>query len=135
MLDDVAAEFPCVNENFLGRPTQYGYAGKMAKSLLSLFDGVIKYDFNNGKSQTHEYGQGRYGGEAVFVPRPHGTAEDEGWLVTYVYDTAEDSSELVVVNAQDVNSEPVARVLIPQRVPYGFHGTWVSEEQLNFGRI
>lgn len=134
-LDDVAAEFPRVNENLLGRPTQYGYASKMAKSPLPLFDGVIKYDFKNGKSQTHEYGNGRYGGEAVFVPRPGATAEDDGWLVTYVYDTAADSSELVIVNAQDVNSQPVARVLIPQRVPYGFHGTWVSEEQLNFERI
>ncbi|HEY9804665.1 MAG TPA: carotenoid oxygenase family protein [Leptolyngbyaceae cyanobacterium] len=134
-LDDVAAEFPRVNENHLGRPTQYGYAGKTAKSLLPLFDGVIKYDFNNGKSQTHEYGKGCYGGEAVFVPRPDGTAEDDGWLVTYIYDNSEDSSELVVVNAQDVNSQPVARVLIPQRVPYGFHGTWVSEEQLNLKQI
>jgi len=103
--------------------------------LSTLFDGIIKYDFNNGKSQTHEYGKGRYGGEAVFVPRPHGKAEDDGWLLSYVYDTTEDSSELVVVNAQDVNSQPVARVLIPQRVPYGFHGTWVSQEQLNFGGI
>ncbi|BCL36974.1 carotenoid cleavage dioxygenase [Nostoc sp. MS1] len=135
MLDDVAAEFPRVNENLLGRKTQYGYAGKAAKSLLPLFDGVIKCDFNNGKSQTHEYGRERYGGEPVFVPRPHTTAEDDGWLLTYVHDTAEDTSELVVVNAQDVNNEPVARVLIPQRVPYGFHSTWVSEEQLNFGRI
>jgi carotenoid cleavage dioxygenase len=134
-LDDVAAEFPRVNENLLGRPTQYGYAGKMAKSLLPLFDGVIKYDFNNGKSQTHEYGKGRYGGEAVFVPRLGATAEDDGWLVTYVYDTGEDSSELVILNAHDVNNQPVARVLIPQRVPYGFHATWVSEEQFNFGRI
>jgi carotenoid cleavage dioxygenase len=135
MLDDVAAEFPRVNENLLGRSTQYGYAAKLAKTPSPLFDGVIKYDFNNGKSQTHEYGKGRYGGETVFVPRPNATAEDDGWLLTYVYDTTEDSSELVVVNAQDVNSEPVARVLIPQRVPYGFHGTWVSEAQLNFKRI
>ncbi|BAZ40464.1 hypothetical protein NIES4101_64250 [Calothrix sp. NIES-4101] len=131
MLDDVPAEFPRVNENFLGRKTRYGYAGKMAQGSMPLFDGLIKYDNDNGKSQTHEFGQGRYGGESVFVPFPNATSEDEGWLITFVYDSQEDTSELVVVNAQDVNAEPVARVLIPQRVPYGFHGAWVSEEQLS----
>jgi carotenoid cleavage dioxygenase-like enzyme len=124
MLDDVPIEFPRVNENFLGRQTRYGYASKMG-------EGLIQYDFSNGKSQTHEFGKGRYGGEAIFVPSPNATSEDEGWLITFVYDTREDTSELVVVNAQDVNAEPVARVLIPQRVPYGFHGAWVSEEQLS----
>lgn len=124
MLDDVPTEFPRVNENFLGRQTRYGYALKME-------EGLIKYDLSNGKSQTHEFGRGRYGGEAVFAPRPDATSEDEGWLITFVHDTKEDTSELVVVNAQDVNAEPVARVLIPQRVPYGFHGAWVSEEQLS----
>jgi carotenoid cleavage dioxygenase len=130
MLDDIPAEFPRVNENFLGRQTRYGYAGKMGQGSMPLFEGLIKYDHHNGKSQTHEFGRKRYGGEAVFVPRPSATSEDEGWLVTFVHDTNEDISELVVVNAQDVNAEPVARVLIPQRVPYGFHGAWVSEEQL-----
>ncbi len=123
MLDDVPTEFPRVNENFLGRPTRYGYANKIG-------EGLIKYDFSNGKSQTHNFGRGRDGGEAVFAPSPDATSEDEGWLITFVHDTREDISELVVVNAQDVNAEPVARVLIPQRVPYGFHGAWVSEEQL-----
>lgn len=130
MLDDVASEFPRVNENLLGQKTRYGYTGRMAKSSLPLFDGLIKYDLSSGKSETHEFGQGCYGGEAVFVPRPSATAEDDGWLVTFVYDTGEETSELVVVNAQDITGEPVARVLIPQRVPYGFHGAWVSEEQL-----
>jgi carotenoid cleavage dioxygenase-like enzyme len=124
MLDDVPTEFPRVNENFLGRQTRYGYALKMG-------EGLIKYDFSNGKSQTHDFGRDRYGGEAVFVPFPNGTSEDEGWLITFVYDSQEDTSELVIVNAQDVNAKPVARVLIPQRVPYGFHGAWVSEEQLS----
>ncbi len=131
MLNDIPAEFPRVNENFLGRQTRYGYAGKMAQGSMPLFDGLIKYDHHNGKSETHEFGQGRYGGEAVFVPFPNATSEDEGWLITFVHDTREDTSELVVVNAQDMTGEPVARVLIPQRVPYGFHAAWISEEQLS----
>lgn len=123
--------FPRVNENLLGRKTRYGYVGKMAPTPLPLFDGSIEYDLHAGYSQTYEYGKGRYGGEAVFVPRPDATVEDDGWLVTYVYDTDAETSELLVLNAQDLSGEPVARVLIPQRVPYGFHGTWVSQQQLD----
>ncbi|MBW4645652.1 MAG: carotenoid oxygenase family protein [Goleter apudmare HA4340-LM2] len=129
-LDDVAGEFPRINENFLGQKTRYGYIGKAAPTPLPLFDGVIKYDLSNGTSQTHEFGKGRYGGEAVFAPRPGATDEDDGWLITFVRDEGAGTSELVVLNAQDVTSTPVARVLIPQRVPYGFHGAWIAEEQL-----
>jgi carotenoid cleavage dioxygenase-like enzyme len=131
MLDDVPSEFPRVNENFLGRKTRYGYAGKMARDSMPLFDGAIKYDLNNGKSQIHEFGKGYYGGEAVFAPNPNGKDEDDGWLITFVYNSSQEASELVVINAKDVTSEPVARVLIPQHVPYGFHGAWISEAQLN----
>ncbi len=125
MLDDVPAEFPRVNERFLGRKTRYGYAAKMTKSSVPLMDGLIKYDFSSGKSQTHQFGAGCYGGEAVFVPRPGATDEDDGWLMTFVYDAGKETSELVIVNAQDLSNTPVARVLIPQRVPFGFHGTWI----------
>ena len=130
-LDDVASEFPRVNENFLGRKTQYGYAGRMTRDPMPLFDGVIKYDLNNSNSQVHQFEPGCYGGEAVFAPNPNAQNEDEGWLITFIYNSQEETSELVVIDAQDVTSEPVARVLIPQRVPYGFHGTWISEAQLN----
>ncbi|MFM6751447.1 MAG: carotenoid oxygenase family protein [Dolichospermum sp.] len=125
-LDDVPGEFPSVNENLLGRKTQYGYLGKIVSGQNPLFDGVIKYDFENGTSQTHEFGKNRYGGESVFVPSPNATAEDQGWLVTFVYDENSQRSELLVINAEDMTSEPIARVIIPQRVPYGFHGTWIS---------
>ncbi|MBD2663708.1 retinal pigment epithelial membrane protein [Richelia sinica FACHB-800] len=129
-LDEIPGEFPRVNENWVGRKNQYGYVGKMANSPVPLFEGVIKYDFNNGKSQTYEFGQGRYGGETVFAPRLGAKIEDDGWLVTFVFDENTQTSELVVINAQDVTSEPVARVIIPHRVPYGFHGAWVTQRQL-----
>jgi carotenoid cleavage dioxygenase len=110
----------------LGRKNCYGYIAKSSDSSLPLFSGLIKYHLSQSESQTHEFGEGRYGGEAVFVPRPGATIEDDGWLVTFVYDQKSQTSELIVLNAQDVTSQPVARVLIPQRVPYGFHGTWIS---------
>jgi len=125
-LDDVPGEFPRINENLGGRKTQYGYVAKQALGPVPLFEGVIKYDFHSGKSQTHKYGQGRYGGEVVFAPRPGGTAEDDGWLVTFVHDEGTGTSELLLLDAQQVTDEPVAQVLIPQRVPYGFHGAWLG---------
>ena len=131
-IDSVASDFPRINENFLGRHTRYGYAGRMTEGSMPLFDGVIKYDLNTNKSQTHEFESGCYGGEAVFAPRPDGKDEDDGWLITFVHNSQEETSELVVIDAQNVTSEPVARVLIPQRVPYGFHCAWIGEAQLNF---
>lgn len=125
-LDDIPGEFPRVNEQYLGRATRYGYIGRAAKSPMPLFDGLIKYDFVKGNSQTHEFGRRRYGGEAVFAPRKGATDEDDGWLITFIYDEEKEVSELVVVSGKDIATEPVARIKIPQRVPYGFHGTWID---------
>jgi carotenoid cleavage dioxygenase len=128
-LDDRVSDFPRVNEQRLGRPTRYGYTAKFAASLVPLFDGLIKYDFSSDSSQIHEFGAGHYGGKAVFVPHPAATAEDDGWVITFVYDEATGTSELMMINAQDVTTSPVARVIMPQRVAYGFHSTWVCEQQ------
>jgi carotenoid cleavage dioxygenase-like enzyme len=78
-----------------------------------------------GKKESHDLGAGRFGGEGVFVPRVGGTSEDDGWLLNFVYDKAENKSELVIIAGQDFRSKPVARVLLTVRVPYGFHGAWV----------
>jgi carotenoid cleavage dioxygenase-like enzyme len=132
-LDDVASDFPRVHDGLVGRRTRFGYTARLARAepeSAPVFDAIVKYDLRSGRSETHEHGRGRFGGEAVFVPRPEATDEDDGWLLTFVYDTREGTSELVVADARDVTAAPVARVLIPQRVPYGFHGAWVGEERL-----
>ena len=52
-------------------------------------------------------------------------AEDDGWVMSLVYDRTTERSDLVVLDAQDFAGEPVATVHLPTRVPYGFHGNWV----------
>jgi carotenoid cleavage dioxygenase-like enzyme len=61
------------------------------------------------------------------VPASPAAGEDEGWLITFVYDAARDGSDLVIVDAADVTGKPVATIALPQRVPFGFHGSWVPD--------
>jgi carotenoid cleavage dioxygenase len=121
-IDDIACDFPRVNDNHLGRPTRFGY------TMAIDFQTLAKFDFEKGKRITHHHGQGRLGGEAIFVPRPGSTDEDDGWLLTYVFDSSTQKSELVVLHAQAFDADPIARILLPARVPFGFHGAWIPRE-------
>jgi carotenoid cleavage dioxygenase len=67
----------------------------------------------------------------VFVPAAGADpATDDGWVMTYVHDENSGRSEFVVLDASRFEAAPVARVALPQRVPYGFHGSWISDEAL-----
>ncbi|KAG0244874.1 carotenoid oxygenase [Mortierella sp. GBAus27b] len=95
----------------------------------------------------HIYGPHMYGGEALFVPnlpQKNGQVldEDDGHLLVYVYDERQmenglaksntQVTELWIFDAKKIaqNCEPVAKVKIPRRVPYGFHGLLVTSEQI-----
>ncbi|MGZ4683611.1 MAG: carotenoid oxygenase family protein, partial [Acidimicrobiales bacterium] len=125
-LDDRPGDFPRINMATSGTTNRYGYIahGPWDTDLVH-FDAVVKHDLEAGTTQTHHYGAGTEAGEAVFAPDPDGTAEDDGWLINFVFDRATETSELVIVDARDVEGEPVARVHMPRRVPFGFHGNWM----------
>jgi carotenoid cleavage dioxygenase len=121
-LDDRSCEFPRIPDGLTGRRTRYGYCGRSGGEM---FDGYLKYDLERQTSTVHLHGGRRMGGEGVFLPRPGAVQEDDGWLLTFVYDPDQDRSELTIVDARDLSAAPLARILLPVRVPYGFHGTWV----------
>ncbi len=133
-------ELPTIDNRRAGRAVRYVYAATIpevpgfvdAEGDLErpCFDGIVKYDLATGEETTFAYGARRFGGEPVFAPRPGGTGEDDGWLLTFVHDEGADRSELVVLDARQVASGPVARLLLPRRVPYGFHGIWVTADQI-----
>ncbi|MBD0370527.1 MAG: carotenoid oxygenase family protein [Pyrinomonadaceae bacterium] len=124
-LDDVPTEFPRINEGLVGSRTRYGYTLNINEP-----NELLKYDFEKGRHARHGHGKMRIGGEAIFAPRPNARAEDDGWLLTYVHDEENGISELIVIEAQDFSAPPLARVRIPARVPYGFHGAWIPGEML-----
>ena len=130
VLDDTLAEFPRMDNRLLGRRSRYSYHGHMAPADTMLFDGVVKYDTDSGRSWTRRYPEGWYGGETVFAPRLGSRGEDDGYLLTFVVEEATGASELWVMDAGRPEGEPAARITIPQRVPTGYHTWWVGADDL-----
>ena len=47
-----------------------------------------------------------------------------------VYDQSTETSDLVILDATAPGTDPVASIHLPQRVPFGFHGSWVDDSAL-----
>jgi carotenoid cleavage dioxygenase len=131
-LDDQNAEMPSIHPSRVGRRARFVFASRFRTDVrLPLADGLLKYDLEKGcSSQLHSFGANRNGGEGVFVPRPGSVDEDDGWVLAFVHDETEGQSELIVCDARHFSGPPVARVLLPQRVPYGLHGLWLGGADL-----
>ena len=128
VLDDQQIEFPRHDERRLGSAYRYGYAAEFAYEHPELhFGAILKYDLEKGTREKFDLGPETQAMEPVFVPRSVAAAEDEGWLLSLLYNPAEDTSSLVVLAADDPKAGPLARVQLPQRVPFGFHGNWVPD--------
>jgi carotenoid cleavage dioxygenase len=92
------------------------------------FNGVMQYDYRLGTSAHYTYGPTQVSGEHIFAADPDGTAENDGWLMTFVTDAETDASELAIIDARDVSAGPVARIQMEARVPIGFHANWFASE-------
>ena len=92
---------------------------------MPLFTAIRRYDLERGTTETRTFGVGNGVGEPLFVPRSPDAAEDDGYVLALTYDAARDTSDFYVLDARDIAGEPIARVVLPHRVPYGFHGNWV----------
>ncbi len=126
-LSAVYCDFTRVNDLHACHPTRYVYAAAFNPERPFSFDGVMKFDNETQTTTTFHYGANRFGGEAVFAPKVGAKTEDDGYLVCFVQDEAAQQSECLILDAQDLAAGPVATIMVPYRVPYGFHATWVGD--------
>ena len=128
-VDDRPAEFPRVADSHVGLPHRYGYMMAIPDNPtyddpMSQSGSILKYDRHTGARTELALGRGCLPGESVFVPADGATGEDDGYLMTFVYDAESDSSRFVVIDAATMDDTPVASIELP-RIPFGFHGNWI----------
>ena len=127
VLDTTPQEFPRIDERRFGQPYRYAYTVSVPPDGNPQLTGatrLYKHDLETGGCQVHDFGDGHIPGEFIFIPASPEAAEDEGWLMGLVIDTAADTTALVILDARAFEGPPLATVHLPHRIPPGFHGNW-----------
>jgi carotenoid cleavage dioxygenase len=124
--DDLGGDFARINDDYDGIRSRYHYMSAVvnADRRMGDFDTIVRYDDATGERQVWTAGATGHVGESVFAPDPAGTGEDDGWIINAIYDDATDRTEVCVLDAHDVAAGPIARIHLPQRMPFGFHANW-----------
>jgi carotenoid cleavage dioxygenase-like enzyme len=135
-IDDLLnSEFPVINGDYQGRKNRFTYnilfpyGGKEEPR----FPGLVKYDISTGGFVAFSAGANYFYNEPGFAPRDHAQSEDDGYLVTLAWNPLEAQSEIQIFDAKGgrMADGPVARIILPRRVPNGFHASFVSQTVLN----
>lgn len=119
-VSELVGDLPRINDAVLGAPNRYGYFTSMKTDLA-------RHDYETGCTQLIK-GAGELAApsEPVFVPRPGGVAEDDGYLLSLWWNPVTRLTDVLIHDAADPSSQPLARVKLPARVPAGFHGNWAD---------
>jgi all-trans-8'-apo-beta-carotenal 15,15'-oxygenase len=127
MLESRCCEFPAVHPDKVGRSYRYLYLGAAHDATGNApLQAILKIDWQTGERQLHSFAPKGYISEPIFVPRSDPKADDEGWVLTLVYDSSRHRSDVIILDGQDLNKAPVARVHLKHHIPYGLHGSWTS---------
>jgi carotenoid cleavage dioxygenase-like enzyme len=98
-------------------------AAAAGKFVDRLPDAVAKVEVETGRASLWLSGGGVVS-EPIFVPRPGGAAEDDGWVLALVYDPTADASNMTVLDGRDLSAEPLARAWFDHYVPGTYHGAF-----------
>ncbi|MBQ9053037.1 carotenoid oxygenase family protein [Rhodococcus sp. (in: high G+C Gram-positive bacteria)] len=127
VLSDLKGEFPAIDNRYAGKPYTTGFYSAYQNDEWiegAFHDTIVQLDLKTGNRREYHPGGGQYFLETVFVPRNEDAAEADGWLLTLSYSTDRNLSDFLVFDTTDITQGPIARVELPTRVPYGFHGSW-----------
>ncbi|CAI9093527.1 OLC1v1029039C1 [Oldenlandia corymbosa var. corymbosa] len=141
--DDFSMDFPFINEGFTGVKNKYGYTQVIDSTAsstagISKYGGLAKLHLDEREARVpygkqtsveveyHKLPENTFCTGAAFVPKFGGLEEDDGWIISFVHNEVTNASQAYIVDAKKFSSEAVAKIDIPKRVPYGFHGAFMA---------
>lgn len=123
-LTEHTGELATIHPQRVSRRHRYTWmTGSPLERRAPFSTGILKVDGERRASLFRDFAP-HLTGEPVFVPRPGGADEDDGWLLSMHYTDDPRSCHLLVLDARDLTT--VARLRMPHTTPLGFHGTFIK---------
>ena len=121
-LATVIPELPQIARSRSALPYRYTYGLAVADEHPEpVANQIVKIDVGTSEL-LRWYDRGLYPGEPLFVSRPGTNDEDDGVLLSVIYDGSTATSFVLILDAHDLSE--IGRVHVPHHIPFGFHGTF-----------
>jgi len=120
---DHTCEFPVMPASSVGTPysSVWMNCGGENKSM-----GLVRFNVDNQSTDSWMPGPGILPSEGVFAPDPEAKRDDQGWLISLVYDGWAGGSYWAILDSEQLANGPVAKIWMDQPLPQTFHGTWMA---------
>ncbi|MFC7405655.1 carotenoid oxygenase family protein [Georgenia alba] len=128
------AEFPRMDDRYETLKYHWGIVGLTElpghQAPGGGFRWVSSVDLTTGRQQVYYPGDYATVGEPIFVQGDENAPEGKGYVFVIVSRRDLMHSELVILDAEHLDKEPVCTLKVPLRIPRGLHGNWVTAEEL-----
>ncbi|XP_035660808.1 beta,beta-carotene 15,15'-dioxygenase-like [Branchiostoma floridae] len=122
-------EFPIINENYRTKHYCYVYGVILDFSPSSPLNGsfaLVKKDLCTPGNDLYWYHPNHYVSEPSFVADPDGKAEDDGVLLSAVFDAELGKSYLLILDCKTMKA--INTAYMPTYIPFGFHGRFFGKD-------
>ena len=128
LIDPRPTEFPTIHPNYVGKSYRYLYSAAAHQSTVNApLQAIFKVDLESGRKQLWSAAPRGFIGEPIFIPRPNSQTEDDGWLIALVYDAEHHRSDVVILDAENLEKGAIAKLHLKHHIPYGLHGSFTQE--------
>jgi carotenoid cleavage dioxygenase len=139
-LTDMIGEFPRIDDRFATRRHGHGwmlvmdpampFEGPSGRASGFIMNRLGHIDFTTGKQTSWWAGPQTILQEPCFIPREPDAAEGDGYIIALADNLVTNYSDLIILDARNIEAGPIARAKLPFRLRSGLHGNWADETKL-----
>ena len=125
-ISNESIEFHYINPKYKAKEYNFVFATYSDKSRPNDFlNGIIKINVDNPNSILKWHKPNLYPSEPIFVRNPDGINEDDGILITNIYDSSRHISQILILDAKTFYELLLSD--LPCHIPFTLHG-WHERE-------
>jgi len=136
LLSNLQSSFGVINPKKSAQKHRFIYAavGSMGAEVAPP-QGIAKFDCETKETTMWMPKEYEFCGEPMFAAKtsdnsdPEASAEDDGYILSVLYNGKTQESELIILDAQSIASGPLARVPTGIRIPHGLFGCFTNSEE------
>jgi carotenoid cleavage dioxygenase-like enzyme len=89
-----------------------------------LFGAIGVYHHGRNAWTIVDCGEDHYPFGPSYLSNPRDSTQE--WLISIVFNGQAQRSELWILDGKSPDQDPICKLLLPEIIPFGFHGTWAN---------